>query len=457
MIHKYKLAGYNIVIDVNSGAVHVVDDLTYDMLDNIEPPFSTVCPDNVVEKLSKFHRKEDIWTCYDEVVQLYREKILFNENEPEICCSERKEVSPVRAICLNISHDCNLRCGYCFASNGSFGGERMMMSAETGRKAVDFLIANSGSTLVPEVYFFGGEPLMNFETMKEVVRYAREKETECGKKFSFSITTNGTLLDDEKTEFINREMENVVLSVDGRREVNDSVRIKTDGTGIYDDIIPKFKKLVEGRNGRDYYIRGTYTKKNLDFSADVFSLLGEGFDRISIEPVSVSSSSEYAVTELELPKVFREYDILVQKMIGCEREGRGFDFFHFNIDLDGTGCEHRKIRGCGCGNEYISVAPSGNIYPCHQFTGDRRYLIGNIETGMDDSLRSCFAAADVTSKNECRKCWARFYCSGGCNANNYHCSGDIMNVHKMSCLILKKRIECAIVLRVVKEEKEGNI
>lgn len=456
MIHKFKLAGYNIVVDVNSGAIHVVDNLTYDMLDNIEPPFAPSCPENVIEKLQKFHRKEDIWTCYNEVAELYREKLLFSEagEVPET----EKTIMPLRALCLNISHDCNLRCDYCFASGGSFGGDKMLMSPGTARKAVDFLIEKSGSVKNLEIYFFGGEPLLNFETMKETVRYARSKEKECGKTFRFSVTTNGTLLDDEKTEFINKEMSGAVLSVDGRREINDSMRVNACGEGTYDSIIPKFRKLVEDRGNRGYYIRGTFTRKNLDFSEDVFSLYNDGFDHISIEPVMKGNVQEYAVTELELPKVFREYDILLQKMLKFEEGGHSFDFFHFDIDTDGMDCHRKKIRGCGCGNEYAAVTPEGNIYPCHQFVSDSEMCIGNINDGnLNNDIRKMFASADVETKKECRDCWAKYFCSGGCNACNYHSSGDINGTHKMSCLLMKKRIECAIVLKVSRAERQGVI
>ena len=455
MIHKYKLAGYNIVIDVNSGAIHAVDDLTYDILDNIEPPFAPSCPENVLEKLQKFHRKEDIWTCYNEVTELYREKLLFSDEEvPE----PEKTIPPLRALCLNISHDCNLRCDYCFAAGGSFGGDRMLMSPDTAERAVDLLIEKSGNIKNLEIYFFGGEPLINFKTMEATVRYARSKERECGKSFRFSVTTNGTLLDDEKTEFINRDMSGVVLSVDGRRETNDSMRVYACGGGTYDSIIPKYRKLLEGRGNSGYYIRGTFTKKNLDFSEDVFSLLDAGFKHISIEPVMKGVAAEYTVTELELPRVFREYDILLQRMIELEKSGQGFDFFHFDIDTDGMDCLRKKTRGCGCGNEYAAVTPSGDIYPCHQFIGDSEMCLGNINSGtLNDDIRKIFASADINTKKECRECWAKYFCSGGCNACNYHSCGDVRCTHKMSCLLMKKRIECAIVLKVFRAERQGKI
>ena len=456
MIHKYKLAGYNIVIDVNSGAIHVVDDLTYDILDNIEPPFAPSCPENVLEKLQKFHRKEDIWTCYNEVTELYRENLMFSD-EKEVPEPE-KTIPPLRALCLNISHDCNLRCDYCFASGGSFGGDKMLMTPDTARKAVDFLIEKSGSIKNLEIYFFGGEPLMNFETMKAAVEYARSKENECGKNFKFSVTTNGILLDDEKTEFINREMSGVVLSADGRKEINDSLRVDACGNGTYDIIMPKFRKLVENRGNSGYYIRGTFTRKNLDFSEDVFSLYNNGFKHISIEPVINGADPEYAITELELPGTFREYDILLQKMIDLENSGQSFDFFHFDIDTDGLDCLRKKTRGCGCGNEYAAVTPEGKIYPCHQFIGDSEMCLGNIHDGkLNDDIIQLFESADINTKKECRDCWAKFFCSGGCNACNYHSSGNIRGTHKMSCLLMKKRIECAIVLKVSRAERQESV
>ncbi len=372
MIHKYKLNGFNIVLDVNSGGVHIVDELTYDLLDNIEPPFYEKCPENVVEKLSKEYSPEDIESCYQEIAELYNDKILFSEDDYEKY-AKYSVASPVKAMCLNIAHDCQLRCKYCFASTGDFGQGRKLMSFETGKHAIDFLLENSGDRPNLELDFFGGEPLMNFKTVKQIVEYARSREAEYGKKFRFTITTNGLLLDDEKIEFINKEMSNVVLSIDGRKEVNDYFRVLPNGQGCYDMILPKYKKLVEGRGDKEYYVRGTFTNKNLDFSNDVFALYEAGFDQISIEPV-VGEGDEYALTEKELPAVFKEYERLANRILENEKNGKKFNFFHFMIDLDQGPCAIKRLRGCGCGNDYVAITPDGDIFPCHQFVGMERNI-----------------------------------------------------------------------------------
>ncbi len=450
MIHKYKLAGYNIVLDVNSGGVHVVDDLTYDLLDNVEPPFSEKCPENVVEKLLKFYEKDDIESCYDEIVELYNEKILFSEDDYEKF-AKYSVASPVKAMCLHIAHDCNLRCEYCFASTGDFGEGRKLMPLETGKKAIDFLIKQSADRENLELDFFGGEPLMNFEVVKEIVKYARMREKECGKNFRFIITTNGILLNDSNTEFINQEMSNVVLSLDGRKNVNDKVRKRVDGGGSYDIIAPKFKKLVDARGDKDYYVRGTFTKYNLDFADDVFSLYEAGFEQISVEPVVCKPSESYAITEGDLPQTFKEYENLALRILEAEKKGDKFNFFHFMLDLDQGPCAIKRLRGCGCGNEYVAVTPDGDIYPCHQFVGEQKFKMGNLDEGTFDlSIKDEFAHANIYTKPECKKCWAKFYCSGGCNANNYQYAGDIHNAHKLSCQLQKKRLECAIMMKVAR-------
>ena len=354
MIHKYKLNGFNIVLDVNSGGVHIVDELTYDLLDNIEPPFDDKCPANVVEKLSKAYSKEDIESCYEEIVELYNDKILFSEDDYEKY-AKYSVASPVKAMCLNIAHDCQLRCKYCFASTGDFGKGRKLMSYETGKHAIDFLLENSGDRPNLELDFFGGEPLMNFKVVKQIVEYARSREAEYNKKFRFTITTNGLLLDDEKIEFINREMSNVVLSIDGRKEVNDYFRVLPNGQGCYDMILPKYKKLVEGRGDKEYYVRGTFTNKNLDFSNDVFALYDAGFDQISVEPV-VGESDEYALTEKDLPAVFKEYEVLAKRLLENEKKGKKFNFFHFMLDLDQGPCAIKSLRGCYSGRRYIPMS-----------------------------------------------------------------------------------------------------
>ena len=449
MIHKYKLNGFNIVLDVNSGGVHIVDELTYDLLDNIEPPFYEKCPENVVEKLSKEYSPEDIESCYQEIAELYNDKILFSEDDYEKF-AKYSVASPVKAMCLNIAHDCQLRCKYCFASTGDFGQGRKLMSFETGKHAIDFLLENSGDRPNLELDFFGGEPLMNFKTVKQIVEYARSREAEYGKKFRFTITTNGLLLDDEKIEFINKEMSNVVLSIDGRKEVNDYFRVLPNGQGCYDMILPKYKKLVEGRGDKEYYVRGTFTNKNLDFSNDVFALYEAGFDQISIEPV-VGEGDEYALTEKELPAVFKEYERLANRILENEKNGKKFNFFHFMIDLDQGPCAIKRLRGCGCGNDYVAITPDGDIFPCHQFVGMDEYKMGNIDEGtFNQEMKADFANCHVYSKPECRKCWAKFYCSGGCNANNYQYMGDVRSAHKISCELEKKRLECAIMIKAVR-------
>ena len=449
MIHKYKLNGLNIVLDVNSGGVHLVDELTYDLLDNVEPPFEAECPQSVVDKLSKSYAPEDIRECYEEIVELYNDKILFSEDDYEKY-AQYSVASPVKAMCLNIAHDCQLRCKYCFASTGDFGKGRKLMSFETGKHAIDFLLENSGDRPNLELDFFGGEPLMNFNVVKQVVEYARSREKEYNKKFRFTITTNGLLLDDEKIDFINREMSNVVLSIDGRKEVNDYFRVLPNGQGCYDIIMPKYKKLVAGRGDKEYYVRGTFTNKNLDFSNDVFALNEAGFDQISVEPV-VGDDDVYALTEKDLPTVFAEYEKLAQRLLENEKQGKKFNFFHFMLDLDQGPCAIKRLRGCGCGNDYVAITPDGDIFPCHQFVGIDEYKMGNIDEGtFDQEMKADFAKAHVYSKPDCRECWAKFYCSGGCNANNYQYMGDIRTAHKISCQLEKKRLECAIMMKAVR-------
>lgn len=452
MIHKYKLNGYNIVLDVHSGGVHIVDELTYDMLDNIAPPFEDKCPENVIEKLSRFYDREEIISCYEEVKELYNDKILFSEDDYEKF-AKYSVASPIKAMCLLVTMDCNLRCEYCFASQGDYAMGRKVMSFETGKKALDFLLENSGDRENLEVDFFGGEPLMNWDVVKKLVEYGRSREAEYHKHFRFTVTTNGLLLDEEKMDFINKEMSNVVLSIDGRKDVNDRVRKRVDGSGCYDRIIPKFKELAEKRNYENYYVRGTFTKYNLDFASDVFHLYDQGFDQISVEPVVCDHDEKYAITERDLPAVFSEYERLAQLMLVNEKKGKHFNFFHFMLDLDQGPCAIKRLRGCGSGNEYVAITSDGDIYPCHQFVGIPEYLMGNIHTGeFNSDIKKDFAAAHIYNKEDCRKCWAKFYCSGGCNANNYIYTGNILTAHKLSCEIEKKRLECAIMIKAAQAE-----
>ncbi len=450
MIHKFKQDGLYIVLDVNSGGVHIIDELTYDLLDYVSDPPVERCPDRAIEELGARYEGDEIRECYDEIYSLYKDEILFSEDDYEKYALT-SVASPIKAMCLLVAQDCNLRCEYCFAGKGDYGKGRTLMDLETGKRAIDFLIQKSANRKNLELDFFGGEPLMNFGVVKEIVRYGREQEKLYGKSFRFTITTNGMLLTDDKIEFINKEMHNVVLSVDGRKCVNDRMRKRVDGSGSYDTIIPKYKRLVEARGDKEYYVRGTYTKFNLDFTKDVQSLYDEGFDQISIEPVMADANEPYALSEGDLPEIFEEYDRLSDRIKEIKASGRFINFFHFMLDLDQGPCVIKRLRGCGCGNEYVAISPDGDIYPCHQFVGVDEYRMGSLNDGsFNNEIKQDFARTHVYSKPECRKCWARFYCSGGCNANNYLYAGDIRNAYKLSCEIEKKRLECAIALKAAK-------
>ena len=447
MIHKYKLAGLNILLDVNSGGVHIIDDLTYDILDNVEPPFDEKCPNAVIKKLSKSYKAEDIEECYEEIVELYNDKILFSEDDYEKYALT-SVASPIKSMCLHVSHDCNLRCEYCFASTGDFGGGRMLMDLETGKKAIDFLMKMSANRETLELDFFGGEPLMNFEVVKQIVAYAREEEKKYKKKIRFTITTNGMLLTEDKFDFINEEMSNVVLSIDGRKDVNDRVRCRVDGSGSYDRIIENYKKFVPLRGDKDYYVRGTYTKYNLDFSEDVMHLFEQGFEQISVEPVMADPKMPYAISDGDLPKIFKEYEILSEKITKIRNEGRFINFFHFMLDLSGGPCLYKRLSGCGSGTEYLAVTPWGDLYPCHQFVGNEKFLLGNVDEGVKNTdMTDEFKMCNVYAKESCRDCFARFYCSGGCAANSYNFHGNLTDAYKVGCELEKKRVECAIMIK----------
>lgn len=448
MIHKFKAKDMNIVLDVNSGGVHIVDDASYDLLDYLSEPLPQACPDEAVTALEGRYGKEQLEECFSEILELHKQGTLFSEDSYAVY-AETAINSPIKAMCLHISHDCNLRCKYCFASTGDFGTGRKLMPLETAKAAIDFLLEKSADRENLELDFFGGEPLMNFDVVKETVAYARSKEKEYGKKFRFTITTNGMLLTQDAIDFINKEMYNVVLSIDGRREVNDRMRVCANGSGSYDHIIDNFRRLVELRGDKEWYVRGTYTKYNLDFSEDVFHLYEQGFDQISVEPVVEDASVEYAITEEDLDRICEEYDRLADRLMELKKQGGFLNFFHFMIDLEQGPCVIKRLRGCGSGNEYVSVTPDGDIYPCHQFVGHEEYCMGNIEQGsFNEAIKEEFAGAHVYSKPACRDCWARFYCSGGCNANNYIYNGDIHTAHEMSCKIQRKRIESAILMKV---------
>ncbi|MEG0570729.1 MAG: thioether cross-link-forming SCIFF peptide maturase [Oscillospiraceae bacterium] len=446
MIHKYALNGFNIVLDVNSGGVHIVDDAVFALLDFVKPPLSSNLSEDIALSLNSFSR-EELDDAYSEIKDLFDQGILFSEDSYEKY-ADMMTSAPIKAMCLHIAHDCNLRCKYCFASTGDFGEGRKLLSEQTGKEAIDFLLKYSNGRKNIELDFFGGEPLMNFDVVKKVVEYARSKEKEYNKNFRFTITTNGVLLDDDITDFINKEMSNVVLSLDGRKQVNDTLRQTPNQKGSYDLIVPKFQDLVKKRGDKDYYVRGTFTKHNLDFSNDVMHLNELGFDQISVEPVVADEKMEYALTKDDLPVIFKEYENLALKLIEKKKNKQGFNFFHFMIDLDQGPCAIKRLRGCGCGNEYVAVTPDGDIYPCHQFVGMTQWKMGDVHTQtIDMEKKKYFANANIYSKEECKSCWAKFYCSGGCNANNLQYAGDIHNPHKLSCELQKKRLECAIMVK----------
>ncbi len=457
MIHQYQNNGYSIVLDVNSGAVHVVDELCYDAIAQLaageEPDLAALEKPETLEKLQAAlgdrYESGQIREAWEDIKELTREGRLFTRDvfEPMIDqVKQRKTV--VKALCLHIAHDCNLACKYCFAEEGEYHGRRALMSYEVGKKALDFLIASSGNRRNLEVDFFGGEPLMNWQVVKDLVAYGRQQEKLHDKHFRFTVTTNGVLLNDEIQEFINQEMDNVVLSLDGRREVNDAMRPFRNGKGSYDLIVPKFQKLADSRNQERYYVRGTFTRNNLDFSNDVLHFADLGFKQMSIEPVVGDESDPYAIREEDIPKICEEYDRLAKLMIEREKEGKGFNFFHFMIDLEGGPCVSKRLSGCGSGTEYLAVTPWGDLYPCHQFVGREEFLMGNVDEGIThpeiaDEFRGC----SVYSKEKCRSCFAKFYCSGGCMANAYNFHGTIHEAYDIGCEMQRKRVECAIMMK----------
>ena len=453
VVHQYKNNGYNIVLDVNSGSVHVVDDVTYDLI----PLYQSHTREEIQDKLMQSYSEADIIESYGEVKSLADSGQLFTEDEYEGYIGQFKErPTVVKALCLHIAHDCNLACRYCFAEEGEYHGRRALMSYEVGKTALDFLIANSGSRRNLEVDFFGGEPLMNFDVVKQLVAYGREQEKIHNKNFRFTLTTNGVLLNEEVMEFANREMANVVLSIDGRREVNDRMRPFRKGAGSYDLIVPKFQKFAESRSQEKYYVRGTFTHHNLDFSQDVLHLADLGFQQISVEPVVAAPEEDYALRAEDLPQLFAEYDSLAVEVIRRQREGRPFQFFHFMIDLEGGPCVAKRLSGCGSGTEYLAVTPWGDLYPCHQFVGSEPFLMGNVADGVTNvQLQKEFKQCNVYAKEKCRDCFARFYCSGGCAANSYHFHGSITDVYDIGCQLQKKRIECAIMIKAALAEDAG--
>jgi uncharacterized protein len=446
VIHQYKNNGYNIVLDVNSGSVHVVDELVYDVIALLDAGKSEA---ETAEALQEKYAAEEIAEAISECNELKEAGVLFTEDIYEkaiIDYKARKTV--VKALCLHIAHDCNLACKYCFAEEGEYHGRRALMSYEVGKKALDFLVANSGSRRNLEVDFFGGEPLMNWQVVKDLVAYGRELEKQHDKHFRFTLTTNGVLLNDEAMEFCNKEMDNVVLSIDGRKEVHDFMRPFRKGAGSYDLVLPKFQKFADSRNQQKYYVRGTFTRHNLDFSEDVKHFADLGFKQISVEPVVAADTEEYALQEEDIPTILDEYDKLAAEMVKREKEGKGFTFFHFMLDLTGGPCVYKRLSGCGSGTEYLAVTPWGDLYPCHQFVGIEKYLMGNVDEGVTKpEIVDEFKCCNVYTKEKCRNCFAKFYCSGGCAANSYNFHGTIQDAYDIGCELQRKRVECAIMIK----------
>ena len=457
MIHQYKLFGYNIVLDVASGALHVVDDATYDIIAMFEEKTEDEIVTAILEKYKDDPEvtEPEVRLCCAEIRSLRDAGKLFTEDTFEAKAGVLKEKTRgvVKALCLHIAHTCNLNCDYCFASQGKYHGERAVMSFEVGKRALDFLVENSGSRRNLEVDFFGGEPLMNFDVVKELVAYARSIEKEKNKNFRFTLTTNGVLIDDDVIDFANREMSNVVLSLDGRKEIHDRHRVDYAGNGSWERIVPKFQRLVESRGGKNYYMRGTFTHENPDFLEDIKVMLDLGFSELSMEPVVCAEGDPAELTREDLPIVLDQYEKLAELMIEREREGRPFTFYHYMIDLTGGPCIYKRISGCGSGTEYMAVTPWGDLYPCHQFVGEEKYKLGDIYEGVTNTAAQCeFAECNVYARPECRDCWARLYCSGGCAANAYHSTGSVKGVYKYGCELFKKRMECAIAIQIAKRD-----
>ncbi len=461
MIHQYKFNGRNIVLDVCSGAVHVVDDPTYDIISMFETNDLETIKKAVTEKYKDRDdvTEKDIENCYAQLLEMQKNGQLFTADsfEPMAGTLKARTSGVVKALCLHIAHTCNLNCSYCFASQGKYHGERALMSYEVGKRALDFLIENSGTRRNLEVDFFGGEPLMNFDVVKQLVAYARSIEKEKNKNFRFTLTTNGVLVDDDVIEFSNREMSNVVLSLDGRKEVHDRYRVDYAGNGSWEKIVPKFQKFVNARGGKNYYMRGTFTHANPDFLEDIKTMLDLGFSELSMEPVVAASDDPAALTEADKPVVMKQYEDLAKLMLERDKEGKPFTFYHYMIDLKGGPCIYKRISGCGSGTEYMAVTPWGDLYPCHQFVGDEKFKLGDIWSGVNNKkIQDEFASCNVYAREECRDCWARLYCSGGCAANAYHATGSVKGVYKYGCDLFKKRMECAIAVAVERELRAEN-
>ncbi len=452
MVHQYKLNGYNIVLDVFSGSVHTVDDLAYDVI----ALYKEKSPNEIVDELLKKYNNDDtvneqeILDVIEAIKELENAGKLYTEDEyRDLAFDFKKNNTVIKALCLHIAHTCNLNCEYCFASQGKYHGDRALMSLEVGKRAIDFLVENSGTRTNLEVDFFGGEPLMNWDVVKDIVNYARSIEKEKKKNFRFTLTTNGVLVDDDVIEFANKEMHNVVLSLDGRKEVHDHLRKTINGKGSYDTIVPKFQEFVKRRGDKGYYLRGTFTHNNTDFTNDIFHMADLGFTELSMEPVVCAPEDPYALTYDDLSVLFEQYEILAKEMLNREKEGRPITFYHYMIDLTSGPCIYKRISGCGSGTEYMAVTPWGELFPCHQFVGDPKYSLGNIYEGVTNKdAQDEFKLCNAYAKPECKDCWAKLYCSGGCAANSYHATGSITGIYEYGCELFKKRMECAIMMKV---------
>ena len=459
MIHQYKLNGYNIVLDTASGGVHVVDDVAYDVIEG----FENTKKDELIAALSAKYAgvdgvsDADIEECYEQVAELKASGKLYSPDtfEPMADKLKEKTAGVIKALCLHIAHTCNLNCSYCFASQGKYHGERAVMSFEVGKRALDFLVENSGTRRNLEVDFFGGEPLMNFEVVKQLVSYARSIEKEKGKNFRFTLTTNGLGISDDVIDFANRECANVVLSLDGRKEIHDRFRVDYAGNGSFDRIVPKFQELVKAREGKNYYMRGTFTHANPDFLEDIKTMLDLGFSELSMEPVVCAEGDPAELTREDLPIVLDQYEKLAELMLTRDDEGRPFTFYHYMIDLTGGPCIYKRISGCGSGTEYMAVTPWGDLYPCHQFVGEEKFKLGDIWNGVDNKeIQDEFRACNVYAREDCRDCWAKLYCSGGCAANAYHSTGSVTGVYKYGCELFRKRMECAIMVEIARKMRK---
>ena len=446
LIHKFKQGDNFFVLDVNTGAVHIVDELVYDLVDDNKLRDK----EELIEEFGAKYGEETISEAYEELLELIDEDILYSRDQYEdIAHSSMDDRDYIKAVCLNIIHGCNLRCKYCFADEGEYNGHKGVMSVETAKKAIDYVVKRSGPRRNIEIDLFGGEPTMIMDKVKEIIAYARENEKAWKKNIRFTMTTNATLLTEEMMDFMDKEMGNIILSLDGRKEVNDNVRIKVDGSGSYDDILPNIKKMIAKRDKRKtYYVRGTFTGANTDFYEDVKAMVNEGFREISIEPVVLEKGHFLELKEEHLPEIFENYDKLYNEMARRKKEGDEFNFYHFNIDLNGGPCVYKRISGCGAGFEYVAITPQGEVYPCHQFVGKEEFKLGSIyDDTYDAELGKKFKKAHIYNKPKCRECWARFYCSGGCQANNFAFNGDMNIPYEIGCKMQKKRIECAIALK----------